>query len=155
MNIYNFVATPWFWFVMTIIFLVIEYLNGFVLLITIWFAISSFLLIFITWVAKYFSNPIQFKHQLLIFLLIGTVLLAVTRPIAIKKLKIGKQKTNIDSLIGKEALVLKKITEFDNGEIKIEGKIWTAKIEDGNEIEQGSKCIIKKIEGVKAIVSKV
>jgi membrane protein implicated in regulation of membrane protease activity len=154
MGIYSFIATPWFWFVMTVIFLVIEYLNGFVLLITIWFAISAFFLIFITWIAKYFSNPIQFKHQLLIFLLIGIVLLAITRPIAVKKLKVGRQKTNIDSLIGKEALVLKKISEFDNGEIKIDGKIWTAKNEDGHEIDRGSKCIIKKIEGVKAIVSK-
>jgi hypothetical protein len=55
-----------------------------------------------------------------------------TRPIAIKKFKMGGEKTNVDSLVGKCALVTKKITEFDRGEVKLNGLIWTARTEDGS-----------------------
>jgi membrane protein implicated in regulation of membrane protease activity len=90
--------------------------------------------------------------QILIFLAIATLLLIFTRPIAIKKFKIGQEKTNVDSLIGKHALVVKTIGEFERGEAKINGQIWSARSEGNTEITEGKKCEILRIEGVQLIV---
>ena len=96
--------------------------------------------------------PIPFAVQILIFLILSTVLLFLTRPVLIKKMKIGTEKTNSDGLIGKKALVVKQITEFEKGEIKINGNIWSAKSEDSSVISENSQCEILRIEGVTAIV---
>jgi membrane protein implicated in regulation of membrane protease activity len=55
-------------------------------------------------------------------------------------------------LAGKHALVTKKITEFDSGEVKLNGQIWTARSEDGSTLDEGSKCEVVRIEGVQAVV---
>ena len=113
---------------------------------TIWFAIAALIMVFISFL------PIPFAFQVMIFLGISAILLFFTRPLAIKKFKTGKVKTNVDSLVGKNALVTKTITEFDRGEIKINGQIWSAKTEDGEALTEGTKCEIVCIEGVQAIV---
>jgi len=134
----------WFWVALAVIFAIIEACT--LGLTTIWFAISALVMVFLSFL------PIPLVYQVMIFLAISAVLLFFTRPIAIKKFKIGKEKTNVDGLIGKCALVTKKITEFDRGEVKLNGQIWTARTEDGSTLEEGSKCEIVRIEGVHAIV---
>jgi membrane protein implicated in regulation of membrane protease activity len=154
MDIYAFFFTPWFWLVLTVIFSLLELACAFNL-ITIWFAASSFIMIFISGLTEILDKPIRFRLHLGLFLGLSTLLFIFTRPIAIKKLKIGKEKTNIDSLIEKEAIVTKKISKFERGEIKLEGKLWTAITENGEEINEGDNCIVTKFEGVKAIVQKI
>jgi membrane protein implicated in regulation of membrane protease activity len=81
-------------------------------------------------------------------------LLVFTRPIAIKKFRVGKNKTNVDDLIGRDAMITKKITKYDKGEAKIKGQIWTAISENGDEIEENVECVIVRIEGVKLVVKR-
>jgi membrane protein implicated in regulation of membrane protease activity len=78
--------------------------------------------------------------------------LIFTRPLAVKKFKMGKEKTNVDSLVGKHALVVKNIGEFEKGEVKISGQIWSAISENNSEIAEGTKCEVLRIEGVRLIV---
>ncbi|MCL2443000.1 MAG: NfeD family protein [Treponema sp.] len=138
------ISPRWIWLGLTIIFAIIEcFTLG---LTTIWFALAAFVMIFLSFL------PIPFEIQLLIFLAISAVLLFYTRPIALKKFKIGKTKTNVDSLVGKNALVTKQITEFDRGEVKLEGQIWSAKSEDGSTLNEGIKCEVIRTEGVQVIV---
>jgi membrane protein implicated in regulation of membrane protease activity len=151
MDIYRFVLSPWFWLAAALVFSLVELATSFTLT-TIWFAISALLMVFVSGLTEIFSAPIRFRLHLGIFLIISIVLLVFTRPIAIKKLKVGKEKTNIDSLIGMNAPVLKRISEFENGEIKLNGQLWTAKSENGETIEAGSKCKVIKIEGAHAVV---
>jgi len=99
---------------------------------------------------SFFKIPLQV--QIIIFLLISAVLLYFTRPIAIKKFKTGKVKTNVDSLIGMHALVTRQIGEFERGEVKLNGQFWTARSEDDSVINEGTKCEVVRIEGVQAIV---
>jgi membrane protein implicated in regulation of membrane protease activity len=87
-----------------------------------------------------------------LFLGIAVILLIFTRPIAIKKLKVGKEKTNVEDLAGRNALVTKEIVKFGKGEVKIKGQVWTAVSEDDSEIEEGVECVVTKIEGVTAVV---
>ena len=153
MDIYKFFFTPWFWLTLTVAFSLLELACAFNL-ITIWFALSSFLMIFISGFTEMLDNHIRFRLHLGIFLGLSILLFIFTRPIAIKKLKIGKQRTNVDTLIEQEAIVTKEITKFERGEVKIQGKYWTAIAENNGELNEGDTCIIVKFEGVKAIVRK-
>jgi len=140
----GFVSVRWVWVALTVLFTIIEVFTfG---LTTVWFAIAALVMVFLSFL------PITLVFQVLIFLVISAVLLLFTRPIAVKKFKIGKEKTNVDSLIGKTALVTKAISEFESGEVKLNGVIWTAKTEDGSTLALNSKCEVVRIEGVHAIV---
>jgi membrane protein implicated in regulation of membrane protease activity len=151
MDIYRFIFSPWFWLALTVVFTLIELVSTFNL-ITIWFAISSLLMIFISGLTELLDSPIRFRLHIGLFLLISIALLVFTRPIAIKKLKVGKVKTNVDALVNEDALVTKKITQFGKGEVKVKGQVWTAISENNAEIEEGVICSVVRIEGVKVIV---
>jgi len=138
------IQSHWIWLGIAIILAVIE---AFTLgLTTIWFAIAALALVFLSFL------PIPIVYQVMIFIIISAVLLIFTRPIALKKFKTGKVKTNVDSLAGMHALVTKEITEFDRGEVKLNGQIWSARSENGSTLVKGTKCEVVRIEGVQAIV---
>jgi membrane protein implicated in regulation of membrane protease activity len=137
----------WIWVALVIIFSLIEIFT--LGLTTVWFAIAAVLMVFLSFL------KIPLMVQFLIFLAISTLLLIFTRPLVVKKFKIGREKTNVDSLVGKHALVVKTIGEFERGEVKINGLIWSARSEDNTEITEGSKCEILRIEGVQLIVRKL
>jgi len=141
---FGYVSTIWVWVALTIVFAVIEVFT--LGLTTIWFALASLVMVFLSFL------PIPLVFQILIFLAISAVLLIFTRPVALKKFRAGREKTNVDSLIGKYALVTRKISEFENGEVKLNGQIWTARSQDGAELNEGTKCEVVRIEGVHAIV---
>ena len=109
-------------------------------------------MIFVAGLTELLDTHIRFRLHIGLFLLIAIVLLVFTRPIAMKKFKVGKVKTNVNDLVGRDGLVTKKITKFGKGEIKIKGQIWTAISENDNDIEEGTECVVIRIEGVKAIV---
>ena len=138
---------PWVWVAVTILCVVIESLT--LSLTTIWFGISSFVLVFLAF------TPIPFGVQLLIFVLLSLVLLIFTRPIVKKKLNQKKIATNYERIIGQIAVVTKKITAIDKGSIKINGMEWTAAVKEDITLEEGSKCIIEEIAGVTAYVKEI
>ena len=138
---------PWFWLFLSIIFTGIEVAT--LGLTTIWFALGSLVMLLLS------PLPIPFLWQVLLFLIISSVLLIFTRPIAVKKLKVGREKTNTDTLIGEKALVIKDICEFDKGMVKVHGMEWSARSTSGESLEVGTKVRVDKIEGVKAFVSPV
>ena len=154
MDIYRFLFSPWFWLTLTVIFTAIELLSAFSLT-TIWFALSAILMVFISGLTELIDAPIRFRLHIGLFLVIAIVLLVFTRPIAIKKLRVGKAKTNVDALVNERALVTKKIEKFGKGEVKIKGQIWTAVSDDNSELDAGTECVVMRIEGVKAIVKSV
>jgi membrane protein implicated in regulation of membrane protease activity len=144
---WGFISVRWIWVAMVIILTLVE---DFTLgLTTIWFALSALVMVFLSFL------PIPLTAQILIFLIIAAALLIFTRPVAIKKFKMGKEKTNVDSLIGKDALVIKTIAEFEKGEVKLNGQIWSAMSEDNTEIKEGTRCRVIRIEGVRAVVSPI
>lgn len=135
---------PWFWLALVIIFILIEVFTfG---LATIWFALGALVMVFLS------PLPIPLVWQLLLFLAISSVLLIFTRPLAVKKLKVGRERTNTDSLLGVKALVVKDITEFEKGVVKVHGMEWSACSVDGVPLVQDSACIIERIEGVTLFV---
>ena len=141
---FGYVSIRWIWVALTIIFAVIEVFT--LGLTTIWFALAALVTVFLSFL------PIPLKFQVLIFLVISAVLLFFTRPVAIKKFKTGRVKTNVDSLAGQHVLVTKQIREFERGEVKLNGQFWSARSDDGSTLDEGTKCEVLRIEGVQAIV---
>lgn len=139
--------TPWFWFAVAVLCTVIE---GITLgLTTIWFALSAVLMIFISLL------QLPFYAQCLLFAVIALLLLVFTRPLALKFLHTPQTKTNADSLIGKKAQVIKSITEWEKGQVKVNSTVWTATSIGGATILAKDECIIEKIEGVTLLVRKI
>ena len=130
---------PWVWLAVVIACTIIEALTF--ELVTIWFAAGALVMVFLSFL------PIPAAWQVLLFLIISGLLLGFTRPLAVKKLKIGRVKTNAESLIGGKGLVVKDITEFESGEVKISGTIWNARACDGAAISAGAECTVERIEG--------
>ena len=78
------------------------------------------------------------------------------KPFVKKFVDVKKTNTNVYSIIGKKALVIKTIDPMHSvGQIKINGEVWTAESEDNQIIEEGSEVEILEIKGVKAIVKPV
>lgn len=139
---------PWFWLGLLIVCLIIE---GFTWgLTTIWGALAALPMIFLS------LTGLPFQWQLLIFVVVTLVLVIFTRPFALKKLKIGKAKTNVDSMIGEEVLVSKVITKFQKGEVKSKnGVIWAAQSSNDEEIPEGTLCKILSVNGNTLMIEKI
>ena len=79
-----------------------------------------------------------------------------TKPFVKKFVDVKKTNTNVYSIIGKKAFVIKNIDPIHSvGQIKINGEVWTAESENNQIIEEGSEVEILEIKGVKAIVKPV
>ena len=134
-----------FWLVVFIIMVVVELAT--MGLATIWFA-GGAAVAFILSLAG-----CSFIVQIVAFFVVSVILLAVTRPLAMKHLNLKREKTNTDDMIGKSAIVL---TAIDNdqgkGQIRFNGIEWTARSAEGTVIPEGAQVEIVEIKGVKAIV---
>lgn len=114
---------------------------------TIWFVVSAIVSLF---VSLYCNN---FTVQFTLFVVIGLLLLIFTKPLMKKYIINGKKvSTNLDRVIGMNGVVTSDIDENTIGEVKIDGKRWSA-ISD-MKISKGDIVIAKKIEGVKLVVEK-
>ena len=115
---------------------------------TIWFAGGAV----VACVLAALSLPIWL--QVVVFLVVSVVLLYFTRPIAVKYFNKSRVRTNIESMIGKQAVVM---SESDNiqgiGQVKVNGMDWSARSFDGTPIEAGKVVVVRAVDGVKLIVS--
>ncbi len=92
--------------------------------------------------------------QVIVFLVISLVLLFYTRPIAVKHFNKEREKTNLDSVIGKTAVVTIPIHNLkETGQVMLDGKEWTARSNDSTkQIEKEALVKVISIKGVKLIV---
>lgn len=134
------------WVVLMVVFLVVEAATAG--LTCIWFAIGSLAAL----IAALFDA--QLWLQIVWFLVISFVTLYFTRPLVKKYVNSRSQPTNADMVIGKEALVTEDIDNVEStGAVSVGGKVWTARSADGAQIKSGAIVTVKRIEGVKLIVS--
>jgi membrane protein implicated in regulation of membrane protease activity len=152
--IYQALTSPWFWLAAVVVFSAIEFATSFTLT-TIWFAISALIMVFVSLFTRGLDHQTAAELNLGIFAVLSVLLLIFTRPFAVKKLKVGRIKTNVDALVGQECPVTKDIKALQRGEIKLDGKIWAAECENQGELSAGETCVVSKIEGAHAIVRPV
>lgn len=134
-----------FWIIATIVLIVIEALT--MGLTTIWFAFGTAVAIFVALIGG--SLPIQIVS----FFVVSMVMLVFTRKIVVDKLRTGKEKTNIDTIIGKIGVVKREIKSYEPGTVFVWGQEWSAISQNpGEEISIGKEVKILRVDGVKLIV---
>ena len=92
--------------------------------------------------------------QILAFLIISLSLLCFTRPLAVKYFNRERTRTNLDGLIGKQAVVIVSVHNLnETGRVVVEGKEWMARSTDvSRTFEEGEIVRIQSIQGVKLMV---
>jgi membrane protein implicated in regulation of membrane protease activity len=135
------------WLVILALMLIIEMIT--LGLTTIWFGIGAVGAAIVAWAGA------PFWSQIAVFFGLSVLSMALCRPIALKCLKIGKEKTNVEDVIGKTVLVSKSIDNgMETGEVKLNGIEWMARSEDGSVIAAGERVSVVAVQGVKLIVKK-
>ena len=93
--------------------------------------------------------------QIVVFIALSTLFLVLAKTVFKKYLvkKVGQEKTDTDLLIGQSARVVEAIDNFEErGAVKINGQIWTARMEsDSEKAAEGESVVIVEIKGVKLI----
>lgn len=127
------------WLAVVILLAIVEIIS--INLTTIWFVISGLVSLFISFICD------NFLIQFATFVILGIILLITTKPYLKKILKTEDTKTNLDRVEGMSGIVTEEITRKKNGEVKVDGKLWTAYAD--KKIKVGSMVKIIKIDGVK------
>ena len=133
------------WIIISGIFLILEMMTvGFLVFL---FAIAAL----IAMVVSFFIDSIV--AQTAIFVISSTLLVIFVRPVMKKFMYKNSIETNAKSIIGKKAIVTKKVDVYsESGQIKVNGEIWTAVGKDHATYEKGSEVEVVAIDGVKAII---
>jgi membrane protein implicated in regulation of membrane protease activity len=136
---------PVVWIVAAVILAIIEACT--LGLATIWFAIGAA----VAAVAALLGAGLP--AQTAVFLVVSILMLLLTRPVAVKKLKVGREKNVTEQMEGRLGVVTEALTPFGSGLVKVGGALWTAVCEDpAARMEKGMEVVVVRIEGVKVIV---
>lgn len=137
---------PWvYWALAGIVFVVVEMATP-----TVFFFLCFGLGALITSVLAYFDVP---RIALWInFFASSVALILVARPIAAKLMKGQDKASNVDELIGSEAVVMEPIAPHQPGTVKVRGQVWRA--ESPEAIAEGSVVQILKVDGTRLSVTR-
>lgn len=134
------------WLVILVVLVVIELVT--MGLTTIWFAGGAL-------IAALVSIPgTPLGLQILLFLTVSLLLLFFTRPIAVKYFNKDRVRTNVESLIGRQAIVISEINNLEGiGQVNTGGMEWSARSSYHDVVlPVGAVVTILGIDGVKLIV---
>ena len=131
------------WFLIALILGIIEALTT--NLVSIWFVLSAL----VSMIISYFIDNIAV--QIGIFVVLGILLMPISKKIY-RKIKASNVSTNFDRIIGMKGIVTEDITKDSIGEVKVDGKRWSA-YADTN-ISKGENIKVLSINSVKIKVKK-
>ena len=134
------------WLALMAVLLIIEIMT--LGLTTIWFAAGA-LFAFLTALLG-LNQGIQIG----VFVVVSVVLLFFTRPLAVKYFNKDRVRTNAESLVGRQAIVISEIDNLQGtGQVNVGGMEWSARTkEDGVTIPVGTVTTVLAINGVKLVV---
>ena len=109
-----------FWLIVLVVLVVIELLT--MGLTTIWFAGGALA----ATIAALFHAPVAV--QVILFLVVSGVLIFSTRPLAVKYFNKDRVRTNAESLVGRQAIVISEIDNLQGiGQVNVGGMEWSAR----------------------------
>ena len=132
----------WMWLAIVIITLVVEFMTAEI--VSIWFFFGSVVSMILA-ICK--VDP---AIQIIVFVIVSLVFMVCVRPFIKKYVKRNEIKTNVDSFVGRIALVTEDIVDGNRGVVKLDGQEWSAISNDN--IVKGTKVVVLSIEGNKLIV---
>lgn len=119
-------------------------------LVSVWFCVGAIVAFDIT-----FIPGMPYWGEIIVFVGVSLITFLVIRPILQKRLVHLHSKTNVDTMIGKKGIVVKRITSLEKGEVKINDIIWNAiKRDEDDTIEVDSIVEVISIQGNKLLVKK-
>ena len=135
-----------FWLVVMVALIVIELAT--LGLTTIWFACGALVAV----VAAALDAPLLL--QILMFVVVSFAVLLAVRPIAVKYFNKDRTRTNIESMIGRQAIVVSEIDNMQGiGQVTVNGMEWSARSTINElKIAVGHVVVIRAVDGVKLIV---
>jgi membrane protein implicated in regulation of membrane protease activity len=135
-----------FWLVLFVVLVVIELCT--MGLTTIWFAGGALVGTLAAMV------HLQLWQQIVLFLTVSIILLFFTRPIAVKYFNKERTRTNVESYVGRQVIVVSEIDNLQGiGQVTLGGQEWTARTaRDGITLPVGTVGIVKAVSGVKLII---
>ena len=133
-----------FWLILIVVLTIVEVCTT--NLVTIWFIASGLVSLIVSFVT---TNMVILSS---IFVILGIILLITTKPLLDKLMKNKNNDTNLERIIGKSAIVTEAIEKDGVGEVRIDGKRWSAI--SSCDIPVNVKVKVLKIDGVKLIVEK-
>lgn len=135
----------WLWLAAAVIFLIIE--------------VSTPSLVFACFVAGSLGAAVSstmtdsYLLQAAVFAIISIILIPLTRPLARKITKPSPQPTNVDALVGRSGVVIKRIDPaLDIGQVRVDGQVWQAVAADPIEVD--SKIRVDEVKGARLYVSR-
>jgi membrane protein implicated in regulation of membrane protease activity len=136
------------WLVLLILFLVAE--GATAAITTVWFAAGAL----VAMLAAILGAEVWL--QILVFVAVSIGLLLALRPLLKKYITPKKVRTNVDSVIGSQGMVLETINNLaGTGRVKLGGLEWSARSGSGEVIPEGTVITVEKVEGVKVFVTPV
>lgn len=134
------------WLIVFVVCIVAEIIS--MGLTTIWFAGGAL----VATVVAAIGAPLWL--QITVFAVVSLVLLYFTRPIAVKYFNKDRVKTNAESLVGKQAIVISEVDNLQGiGQVTVGGQEWSARTtEEGITLPVGSVVVVRAISGVKLMV---
>ena len=138
----------WIWLAVVAVSLVVEFITWD--LTSIWFAAAGLVALIMSAI-----EGVDWVWQLVVFVVLSALFIIFVRQICRKMLLKTDVKTNADSNIGKKVPLLKGISSNQNGEIKLNDIVWSAKTQNGEELAENTQVEIIAIEGNKMIVKSV
>jgi membrane protein implicated in regulation of membrane protease activity len=93
--------------------------------------------------------------QVVVFIVVTVLLLVLVRPIAVKHLlNRPPSVTNAEALVGREAVVLSRVSRDEGGRVRLNGAEWSARVQDPRqELAAGTRVRVVAIDGATAIVA--
>ncbi len=136
------------WLVLLIVFIGVE--TATLGLTSIWFAGGAL----IAMIVAALNGPVWL--QIIVFLMVALLMLIFTRPVAVKYFNKERVKTNVESVIGKQAVVTRAINNLQGtGTVMVSGQEWSARsCEEGITIPKDAVVIVEAVSGVKLMVRK-
>ncbi|MGL4388558.1 MAG: NfeD family protein [Brevinema sp.] len=135
----------YFWWLMAFVLLILEILTPTTILI-----FPSIAAIITGLIALKFHSLLA---QSIIFFTLTGLFIATIRPLVKKNSSYSDYQSGKDALIGKEGRVIQTIDgSKDQGKVKIAGDVFHAISVNDTVIVEGSKVIIKDIQGIKLLV---
>lgn len=134
-------------FVWLVIVLILSFLEAITVnVVSIWFIASGI----VAMILSFFVEDIFI--QFAVFVILGIVLLFTTRKFVKNILKGDDVKTNFDRIVGMTGIVTEKIEKNKLGEIKVDGKKWSAQANET--IDDGEIVKVLRINSTKVFVEK-
>ncbi len=91
--------------------------------------------------------------QVIVFVVVSVALLVFVRPLAYRGRQRPEQRSNVDALRGRQAVVLERVDDGAGGRIKLGGEIWSARsLEHGRAFDPGAQVDVVEIDGATAVV---